>query len=237
MAITDFAFLGASLFRGIGRFLFKDVSGERGVKVATYPYLGFGILFADIDNDGWPELMVANGHVYSDSQQLFNTPFKEPLLLLYNKEGKFYSLPDKLEGKAGRPIMGRGLCSADYDHDGLLDLLVVDSDGSPLLLHNESTAGHYLSVRLRERLGETYGEGTGATIFAQVGGRTLVLPCAAGGSYSSVSDSRVHIGLGTATSVPALTVQWPSGLRERFGPYAADQRIEIKEGKGLEVKP
>ncbi len=236
MAMTDFEYRGVSLFRNLGNLVFKDVSGERGVKAATYPWVGFGILFADLNNDGWLDLLVANGHILSNSEEVFGTPYREPLQLLYNKQGQFSSMPDTLQGKAALRIVGRGMCMADYDHDGRLDILVVNDEGAPLLLHNESMSGnHYLSVRLRDRQGPTYGEGQGATIFAEIAGKTHVVPCPAGGSYSSVSDSRIHVGLGLATEVSALTVQWPSGRRERFGPYSADGRIEIREGTGQEV--
>ncbi len=237
LAMSDREYTGASLFHNIGKLLYKDVAGESGVKAATFPLVGWGILFADLENNGWPDLLVANGNINPDSQQALNQPFKQPLVLLYNREGKFFNLTGKLEGRAARPIMGRGMCLADYDHDGKLDVLVVDNVGTVMLLHNESPkTGHYLSVRLRDQEGESFGEGTGATVFAEVGGQERVFPVAAGDSYISASESRVHIGLGTATLVPLLTVQWPSGRRERFGPFPADQRIEIREGTGKESK-
>ncbi len=240
LAFTGFIYQGANLLHNIGPLQYKDAAGDRGIKVATFPYVGFGILFADVDNDGWPELIMANGHVDAKAKEAFDSELKQPLQIMYNQEGMFYDISKKLDEKTAH-ILGRGLAAADYDHDGRVDLLVVDGDGATLLLHNETEhPGHYLSIGLKEQpdpVGSpgrslATGVGIGATITARIGGQSRVFALVAGGTYLSVSESRVHMGLGKETSVPEVVVGWPSGRHERFGPFSADQRIEVQEGTG-----
>lgn len=229
-----FSYQGANLFHRIGPHVYKDLASDKGVKVATFPWVSFGSLFLDLDNDGWLDLFITNGHIYKESPAAYNSPFLQPLVLLYNYRGTFYNLPAKLTGRAAEPMLGRGLAAADYDQDGRLDLLVVDDSGHVVLLHNETRpAGHYLSLRLLDRHGQ---DAYGATLLAQVGGRTRVASCHADGSYISSSEPRIHLGLGAAAApeVP-VAVQWLSGRRERFGPLAADRRVELREGTGREV--
>ncbi len=131
-----------------------------------------------------------------------------------------------------RKIVGRGLAVGDYDNDGRVDLLVVDSEGRPLLLHNEvKTAAHWLEVRLIGA--KSNRDGYGAVVTAQVSGRRLTRLCRADGSYMSSSDRRVHFGLGDAETLEALTIRWPSGRTERLSSIPIDRCLTVGEGQGI----
>ena len=128
-----------------------------------------------------------------------------------------------------RPLVGRGLAIGDYDNDGKMDVLVADSEGGPLLLHNDATAsGHWLEVKLTGT--KSNRDGIGATVTAKMGSRSLLRLCHTDGSYLSASDRRVHFGLGSAVKVDSLIVHWPSGQTDTLKNVPANQQITIIEG-------
>ncbi|MCS6914080.1 MAG: CRTAC1 family protein, partial [Myxococcota bacterium] len=232
----SFAWQGASLLRNIQGLLYRDVAFPTGVGEGTRRYVGFGSLFVDLDNDGWLDLFITNGQVYKNAEQLFpGTTFAEPSVLLYNHRGRYVDLSDRLVGRAREPIVGRGLAAGDYDRDGRLDLLVVDQMGQVQLLRNEThPVGHWLSVRLRDRAGVDV---QGAQVWITIGSERRVAVAHNDGSYVSASEPRVHLGLGTARGVDELSVRWPSGRWERFGPLPADRRVDLREGEGQGGEP
>src|SRR5579871_2868588 len=129
--------------------LFTDRAVDLGLAWTTSPYVAFGAKFLDVDNDGWLDLIFANGHIQDNAAEVENnTTFRQPIQLFRNQEGTaFEDIHAGLIGNAGQPIVGRGLAIGDFDNDGRVDVLVVDSEGAPLLLHNETAnAGHWLEV-------------------------------------------------------------------------------------------
>ncbi|HEX5323755.1 MAG TPA: ASPIC/UnbV domain-containing protein, partial [Capsulimonadaceae bacterium] len=128
-----------------------------------------------------------------------------------------------------RPILGRGVAVGDFDNDGRMDALVVDSSGAPLLLHNETAgAGHWLTLNLVGT--KSNRDGFGALVTADTGMQTITRLCHADGSYLSASDKRVHLGLGAATTVKTLTIRWPSGQTDVYKDVPADQIATAVEG-------
>jgi hypothetical protein len=156
------------------------------------------------------------------------------MVLLRNLGGapgkaRFDDLTKSVGAGFQKPLVGRGLASGDYDNDGRVDLLAADSEGSPLLLRNDSPARHWLGVRLIGK--KSNRDGYGATLTLKIGDRTLVRHCHADGSYLSSSDPRVHFGLGDATKIDSLTVRWPSGVTQTLAAPPADRYIALTEGQ------
>ncbi len=227
------------LYHNEGGGLFTDVSYPTGLGAATVPNVAFGCKFFDYDNDGWLDIATANGHVQDNIAEFdAGTAYRQTMQLLRNRgtgqDGRitFEEMSRQAGPDFARKIVGRGLAIGDYDNDGRVDLLVVDSEGRPLLLHNEvKTASHWLEVRL---IGvKSNRDGYGAVVTAQVDGRRLTRLCHADGSYMSSSDPRVHFGLGAAARLEALTIQWPSGRTDRLSSIPMDRCLTIREGQGI----
>ncbi len=192
--------------------------------------MAFGCKFLDYDNDGWLDLAIANGHVQDNIADIDKSAaYKQAAQLFHNVGGKSY---EDVSAQAGsgfqKPIVGRGLAIGDYDNDGRVDILLVDSEGTPILLHNETpNAGHWLSCKLVGT--KSNRDGIGALLTVEAGGQKLYRRCATDGSYMSASDRRVHLGLGSATSA-TITVRWPSGTTTTYKNVRADRVITLQEG-------
>jgi hypothetical protein len=231
-AITHFPGEALGLFteEQAGRGAFRDQAQAAGVAAASRPYLGFGVLFLDWDNDGDLDLAAVNGHVRDDVAELVRSlSYAEPALLLRNEEGRRF---EDASAAAGPPItqprVGRGLAAGDFDNDGRVDLLVSENGGPVRLWHNETPArGHWLLVRLEGRRSNR--DGLGARLEVTAGGREQTAWARSGSSYLSASDRRVHFGLGHARVVDQLVVSWPSGVVSRLRRVPVDQTLTVRE--------
>ena len=214
-----------------GGGLFQDRSEGLTLGAATEPYVAFGGKWLDYDNDGWLDLMIANGHVQDNIAAIDKgATYREPTQLFRNDRGRL--LVD-MSGRAGpdlpRPIVGRGLAVGDFDNDGRVDALVVDSEGTPLLLKNESApVGHWLSLKLVGT--KSNRDGIGALVTVTAGGLTQTRLCHTDGSYLSASDVRVHVGLGKAARVERLRIRWPSGQVDVLSHVETDRFLTVREG-------
>jgi len=223
-----------SLYHNDGQGQFSDFSYRTGLALPTIPHVAFGCKLFDYDNDGHLDVVIANGHVQDNIHDIDTSATYKQTLQIFHNSGTTPLTFDDASAQGGpafaQPIVGRGLAVGDYDNDGRQDVLVVDSEGHPLLLHNEcANAGHWLGVRL---VGvKSNRDGIGALVTAQVGPRRLLRLCHTDGSYLSASDRRVHFGLGAATTVDSLTVRWPSGLMQTLKNLPADKIITVTEGK------
>jgi hypothetical protein len=194
------------------------------------PYLTFGTKLFDFDNDADLDLIYANGYI-ADNVHLYEPTraSREPTLLFRNEGGERFTDISKRAGPdLQRNIVGRGLATGDYDNDGRVDALVVDAEGAPLLLRNETDkVGNYLSLRLVGAKSNRNGYGARVTI--EAGGKRQVRTCHADGSYLASSDSRVHVGLGDATSA-TVTVRWPAGGTDNLKVDRVNRTILVREG-------
>jgi enediyne biosynthesis protein E4 len=229
LVVAAFRYEPNSLYRSDVGKSFSDQSYPAGLGAATEPYVTFGCRFFDYDNDGWLDLAFTNGHVQDNVEQLdAKTHYRQPSQLFHNQNGRFTESSAQGGSAFQTPLVGRGLAVGDYDNDGALDLLLVDSAGKPLLLHNEAPArGHWLGLQLRGK--KSNAMGYGATVALTVGGKTLVRHCHADGSYLSSSDPRVHFGLGVATKIDKLEVRWPSGKKQIVSALEPDRYHTITE--------
>lgn len=226
-----------SLYHNDGDGSFTDMGIPTGIGAAAAPYVTFGSKFFDFDNDGWLDIVLANGHVQDNIEQInSSTTYRQPTLLFRNPGRSPIFFEDVSSGcgpDLSRPIVGRGLAIGDIDNDGRIDVLVVDSEGEPLLLRNETSgAGHWIGVALEGTTSNR--DGYGALIEARLeathGGKKLVRQCHTDGSYMSASDPRVHFGLGDAANIESLTVKWPSGRTDTYRDLPIDRYIRLREG-------
>jgi len=234
-----------SLYRNDGRGLFTDVSRENGIEAAAWPYVAFGAKFFDADNDGWLDLLIANGHVKDLVHYFEDSTFRQPTQLLHNEGGGAPRFRDISAGAGrdfARPLVGRGLAVGDYDNDGRLDALVVDSEGKPLLLHNESAVPRrtgWVGFRLMTRGGGAgaHRDAYGAIVTIRAGQHRWVRQCQPGGSYLSSSDPRVHFGLGIVgaanTSLERVSVRWPDGTTQTWNNLPAGHYLTLTQGQPL----
>jgi hypothetical protein len=233
---TNFSDDTSTLYRNSGEHVFSDETYAAGIGVNTQ-YLGWGVVFMDIDNDGWPDLLLVNGHVYPevDSGNM-GSAYREPRVLYWNLgKGKFKDISKDSGPGITQPESGRGLAIGDLWNDGRQEAVVNNVSGFPLLLVNlAGNQNHWLGIRL---IGVTSNrDGIGARV--RVLGteprtpRVWVDEVRSGSSYSSNNDMRLHFGLGQATRVGSIEVRWPSGRHEVFPGVAADQIVSLKEGSG-----
>ena len=223
-----------SLYRNLGKGLFANVTFESGIGEATLPFVGFGALFFDYDNDTDLDLAIANGDVI-DNINLFrdSTSYEQRNLLLRNDgTGKFKDV-----GPASGPGFAlkkpsRSLSAGDIDNDGDLDLLVGNIGQTPDLLRNDGANNNY-SLSIRTVGSKSNRDGIGARLTLTVGGKVLVREVKAGSSYLAQSDLRVHFGMGKAARAERLEIRWPSGTVEVLQDLEANQMLTITEGRGI----
>ena len=229
---TNFSDDTATLYHANGDSTFTDVTGAAGLGIHQES-LGWGTMFADVDNDGWPDLLVANGHVYPevDAAKLGAT-FREPRFLYWNQgNGKFKDVSESSGPGLREPMPGRGMAIADFWNDGRLSAVVNNLSDRPMLLVNEAkNSNHWLGIRLIGT--KSNRDGIGARVVVHGATRDWVDEVRSGSGYDSSSDLRLHFGLGALASVKGISVRWPNGESELFSVDGVDRFVELTEGKG-----
>jgi len=213
---------------------FTDLAGGAGFGPVSVPFLGFGVKFFDFDNDGWPDIFVANGHVNPQvDQHSFGVTYAErPLLFRNLRDGKFAEMGLQAGPALSRRYVARGTATADFLNNGSQDLLVTVLDGSPVLLRNQSARkGHWLRIKAVGK--KSNRDGFGARVEVTAGAMKQSAEVRANSSFESASDPRVHFGLGAATRVDSITVRWPSGSVDQIASQETDQELVIEEGAGV----
>ena len=228
--VSAFAKEPKPIYHNLGSGVFEETSAPLGLREPTMPSLTFGGKWFDFDNDGWLDLILANGHIRDTADQ-YGGAFLQPTLLFHNEQGQRFVDRSEAAGRdIGKAILGRGLAIGDFDNDGKVDVLIADSQGAPLLLHNESQqSGHWLSLKLVGTRSNRDGIGTAVTVVTDA--LTQTRYCHTDGSYLSSSDVRVHIGLGRSATASRITLHWPSGIVQTLQGVRADQQVTIREDK------
>jgi len=226
------------------RGLFQDRTASVGLSPAAWHATGFGVVFGDFDQNGFPDLVVANGRVRRSNQPGVMAPVLPELgahwsgygerCQIFSNDGsnRFHEISLQNGALCGRPTVARGLACGDIDGDGALDLLITSIASPARIFRNVAPQrGHWLMVRAIEpALGGR--DAYGAEITIQAGGRRRVGWLSPGASYGSSSDPRVHFGLDQTLQVDAIQVVWPEGQEEVFPGVRADQLVVLRKGQG-----
>ena len=215
---------------------FQEVAAPLGIRDSSFTSLTFGLLFADLNNDGWPDLIAANGHVDPTVHNyLILVHYHQRPLLYLNETRVPGTAPKFVEvGEAAgltQKLVARGLVSADFNGDGNLDLLFTTNDELPHLYFNQGTSNRALRVTLRGKAPNT--DAIGARVEARVGTQWLRRDVRSGSSYLSQSELPVTLGLGQSAQVDELKVTWPDGSQAKFPALKAGQSVKIVQGQGI----
>jgi enediyne biosynthesis protein E4 len=229
---TNFSDDTATLYRNNGDRTFDDVTFPAGLGLYT-KYLGWGTMFLDVDNDGWPDLLLVNGHVYPevDSQHL-GSDYREPRILYHNKgNGTFEDISANGGPAITAAASGRGLAIGDLWNDGRISAVISNMNAPvSLLVNQERSSNHWIAFKTVGT--QSNRDGIGAKIRMKAGERILVDEVRSGSSYVSNNDMRVHFGLGAVSKPEWVEVRWPSGLTESFVEVRPDSINTLKEGTG-----
>jgi hypothetical protein len=235
VVIGNFSREPLSLFRQIGIELFQDFAGNARLTRESLLMLTFGVVFADLDLDGYLDLVTGNGHIEPEINgvQQDVTFAQPPQIFLNNGRGQFSEVGDQVNGGFAEPIVGRGIAYADIDLDGDLDLLITVNGSSPKLLRNElpDSARSWVGIAVRGRVPNR--EAIGAVVTLYSGGLVQQRMVRTGSSYLSQSDNGTQLfGLGSLDLVDSVVVRWPSsGKTTTFGPITAGRRYLVREDK------
>jgi hypothetical protein len=213
------------------QILFRYVTREAGIAALGSGYVGFGTGFIDVDNDGWEDLVIANGHV---RRYPTRSPLQQRALLLKNNgSGKFTNITVQGGAYFQIPHRGRGLVVGDLDNDGRADLVITHQNAPAVLLRNDPRGAaaprhHWLGIELHGRKNRDI---VGAKVVVEAGGRRLTRFAKGGGSYLSSSDRRIVVGLGNAERVDRVSVFWPWGDEQHWDALTADRYWRLVEGR------
>lgn len=226
---TNFSDETPSLYHNNGDGTFTDVTYLGGVGAITQ-FLGWGTLFLDVDNDGWPDLFMANGHVYPEIDgRGLNSTFRERKSLYWNRhDGKFQDI--SLQAGQGITALfnSHGVAAADFDKDGAVEILVNNSHDPPSLLKNYGVHGNWLALKLKGT--KSNRDAIGAQVVVRASDHLQLQEVRSGGGYISQSDLRLHFGLGSAPQADTVEVRWPGGLKQSFRNAEANKFYVIEEG-------
>ncbi len=214
------------------QLMFADEAVQEGLGQASRQLLKFGLFFFDYDLDGRLDVLTANGHIEQDIERVLpGTSYRQPAQLFWHAEGpqSFVSVgPEQSGPDLFKPLAGRGSAYADFDLDGDLDVVLTQVGGPPLVLRNDQHLGHHW-LRLRLVGPPANPDAIGAWVRVRVKGQWLARQVMPTKSYLSQSELPVTIGLGAATAVDGLQIQWPDGKVQILSAPAIDRVMEVRE--------
>jgi hypothetical protein len=234
---TTFADQPKTLYRNLGREGFEDASRTAQIAQATLSYVAWGTGFVDFDNDGWPDILIANGHVYPQVDTIKEgARYQEPVFLHLNKHDGTFEDASAAAGLANLPLASRrGVAFGDIWNDGAMDALILNVGEPPTLLRNHLTNGnHWVEFKLEGT--KSNRAAIGARLTMHSGKLVQFNEVRGGASYLSQNDLRLHFGLGANTKIDSVEIAWPSGLAEHLSNLAVDQIYTIEEGTGIRPK-
>jgi len=229
IVVTDLANQRYALYQNNGDGTFTYASQNIGVGQMTLTHSGWGVRFLDYDNDGWKDLLIAQGHDLDTIELNYpNLHYREPMLLARNMGHGFVDVSAESGSVFRLPWVARGMAVGDLDNDGRLDAVVTTNDGPVHILHNEtSTGNHWILLKL---VGHTSNrDAIGASVTVVTGSGPQYATVSTAGSYLSASDKRVHFGVGQDRTIQKIEIRWPSGISQTLKDIPADQILQVDE--------
>jgi hypothetical protein len=227
-----------TLYRNLGGLLFEDVTTRARIKDPAWAFVKWGAGIVDLDQDGWKDVVHANGHVYPHlRKRAGKETYEQPALTVYRNagDGTFRDVSAEAGPGAVKPVLGRGVAFADIDGDGDLDVAVACLDGPPLVLRNDTAGGRWLQLRAVGRRSNR--DGIGARVTVRTGSLSQVREVKRTLGIYSASDPRAHFGLGRAERADLVRVEWPSGKVDEFRDVPAGRHYRVDEAEGLTPEP
>ncbi len=227
---TNFSDELETLYHNRGKGDFEDVSVDSGLGRNTR-YVGWGAGFFDFDNDGWEDLFLVNGHAFPEIDRLnIDIRYRERAILYANDRGRFTDISESAGPAILEPHSSRGVAFADYDNDGLVEILINNQNEPPSLLHNREMAdthNHWITLRLEGVRANR--SAIGAQVRVTAGSLVQTAEVRSGGSYLSQSDLRLHFGLGAESTIDKVEITWPGGVHQVETGLAVDRVASIRE--------
>ena len=232
LIITNFANQMLSLYHNEGNGLFVDEAPRSEVGRATLVTLGFGCFFFDYDNDGWQDILIADGHIEDQIESVQKrVSYAEPPHLFRNlANGKFEEVTTKVGSAFAAPKVARGAAYADINNDGALDVLIMTNGGPAHLYLSQGGANQSLRIKLVGT--KSNRDGIGATVRVSAGGDKQWLTMKTGSSYLSQSELVLTFGMGSKTKADTVEIDWASGQVDKLANISTGQTITVQEAKG-----
>ena len=229
IVVTDLANQRYALYENNGDGSFTYATPSAGIGQMTLPHSGWGVRFLDYDNDGWKDLLIAQGHDLDTIELNYpNLHYREPMLLARNTGHKFIDVSQQSGAIFHQPWVARGMAIGDLDNDGRLDAVVTTNDGPVHILHNETAStNHWILLKLVGHKSNRDAIGAEVTLVTATGPQYATVSTAS--SYLSASDKRVHFGLGQNGTASKIEIRWPSGIRQTLKDVPGDQILQLDE--------
>jgi enediyne biosynthesis protein E4 len=236
LVVTDLANQMYAVYRNNGDGMFSYDTYPSGLARISLTHSGWGVRFLDYDNDGWKDLMIAQGHDLDTIELTFpNLHYREPMLLARNTGNNFVDVSAEAGAVFQQPWVARGVAAGDIDDDGRVDAVVTTNGESIHVLHNDTkTPYHWLTLRLIGHKSNRDAIGALVKLTSEHGAQFATVTTA--GSYLSSSDKRLHFGLGEAVAAKLIEIQWPSGIRQTLQNVRGDQILSIDEPSAPNAK-
>jgi hypothetical protein len=234
---TNFAGDTSTLYANGGKGFCEDRTFAAGIGLNTR-WLGWGVALVDLDNDGWLDVFIVNGHVYPEVERVKTEAGYKQRKVVYRNlgNGRFEDVSERLGPPITTPAAGRGAAFADFDNDGDIDVVVNNINASPDLFRLDSaTDARWLTLKLTGTQSNRSAIGARVRLITSNGAQ--VQEVRGGGSYYSQNDLRVHFGLGRSAAIERVEVRWPNGLEEQFTGLEPNRIVSLKEGRGTAVSP